>query len=194
MKSLFIVLLGFMVLNCASLKGPAYTDSAIKVYEQKISAETISVNVTDKRSHIDDDLLNIPIVSFPGQHDKKSPMLSEDFLNLVRSRLESFTLRNRQSGLGELIIAVDIIKAEIAFNATAFSEKESAFVELHVKIIEKDTNDIIFDTKTASWGELASMDASMRSTLNVLSHTMLDAYARAINLYLYPPPSQKFSI
>lgn len=120
-----------------------------------ISGRISDINIIDKRSNITDEKIKLPVISFPGQFDKVSPVLTDEHKQLIRSQIKSYFSNNEE----ELKINCYILIGFQEFSAHAFHEREYVQFDTKIELLDVNDNVLKYCTSTAFF-EAKSMDAS----------------------------------
>lgn len=114
----------------------------------------VSIEIIDNRTDVTENEIHLPVLSFPGQHDKVSPVLSREQEEMIKSQIKSYFSDNGEN----VKIKCEIFQGYNEFTAHAFYEWE--YVQFDPKIYLLDLNNNVkgYCTSTAFF-EAKSMDA-----------------------------------
>lgn len=128
----------------------------------------IDVEVKDNRSNISERPIDLPLLSFPGQHDNVSPVLSQTLEDSIKQQVRSYSIAQMPQ---KVTARITILKVEQGFEATMFSEVESADCEVRIELIDENNKLLHQSTGEFSY-QSSSMDATHKH-INALYRTVL---------------------
>jgi hypothetical protein len=156
MKNGIIAALILFLYGCAS-HGPVFEEKVNKM-ELTIPFESFSISVSDMRDHVSDSEIFLNPITYGGEHDSVSPPapdnLEPEFISIINAA--------KMRGNRKLLFEVEIIKAIQSFHFNGFREVEYVEVILNIKAIDSETNQLIGQKTSKSWGEKKSFDATYK--------------------------------
>lgn len=170
-KLLFLlVLITFIFSGCISKRSILSTNYEIE--NIKIQSKLNGIELSDTRDDVTEKEIHLPTISFPGQKDKVSPMLTDKQKQMINQQIQSYFSNEGEN----MFVKCEIIKGYKEFTAHALHE--TAYVQIDVKISLLDTNNkiITFCTSSTSF-EVKSLDA----TYNNIN----DIYEKALRTSIY---------
>jgi hypothetical protein len=138
----------------------------------KLLGKIVDIEIIDKRINTSLEKIKIPMISFPGESDRISPVLTEGQKQLITNKIRSYFITSDFN----VNIKCYILTGFKEFTAHTWHEKE--YVEFEAKIELLDENNILKkEVSQKVVFEAKSMDAS-QSYLDKI-------YEKAINTAIY---------
>ncbi|WP_209329129.1 hypothetical protein [Lunatimonas salinarum] len=152
-KIIFILIAVSMFSSCVSKY--SILNQNYETNKVSLSGNVSGLNIIDKRSNITDEKIKIPVISFPGQFDKVSPILSEEHNQLIKNQIRSYFTNSEE----EIKVNCYILIGYQEFSAHTFHEREYVQFDTKIELLNEKDNVIRFCSSTAFF-EVKSSDAS----------------------------------
>jgi hypothetical protein len=135
-STIIILLFITYLMGCSTQKtGYIISDKA----DNKISMSEYELLINDERSVVTGRMINLPDVTFPGQKDKLSPRLNDEFFDSLKKVVGEFS----KPGSDHLIFEITLLEGNYGFSADGWSEEEIASCKLELNVKEKNSGNII---------------------------------------------------
>ncbi len=173
MKKLMFCLSLFVILSCASRKALLIQD-----IEDPPASDLIitSIRIVDNRESVTDRMLNIPTFSWPGQHDKISPLFTETHKKLVEDEI-----RKHMNGTGVKVdVIVYIENAFKEFKANWMGEHERTEVQLKIHFLDGLHTPYLISAFGHAVYEVSSWDASHEFTEELYQNAIRACIKKAL--------------
>lgn len=149
----FIPVLLVVFSSCASKY--ALLDRNFEKEGITIPGKLIDLEIVDERPNVTSEKIKLNVISFPGQSDKVSPILTKDQEQLITEQIKSYF----SEGDTEIKVKCVIIGGFQEFSAHMFNEREYVEFETKIELLNASGNLIKYCTSTAFF-EAKSMDAN----------------------------------
>jgi hypothetical protein len=152
-----------------------------KIYDfksnSKLEGIIVDIKINDKRENIEDRKLKIPALTFPGDYDKVSPVLTET----QKAFIDSFVRSNFTQTNATKEIIITILKGEKEFKANAFSEVENVYFDVKIELLDVASQTKVFSSATIHF-TFSSMDASNNFLDSLFNKAIAAALHKSIEL------------
>ncbi|UKM65388.1 hypothetical protein GSB9_01954 [Flavobacteriaceae bacterium GSB9] len=156
MKNGIIVFLILLLCGCAS-HGPVFREKVNKM-EVTIPFESFSISVSDLRDYVSDNDIFLNPITFGGEQDFVSPPVPDN----LESELKSIINEAKIKGDRSIKFEVEIKKGVQTFHFNGFHEVEYVEVILNIKALDNETEELIGQTTSKSWGKKKTFDATYK--------------------------------
>ena len=156
MKNAIIVVLILLMCGCAS-HGPVFKQKVDKM-EVSIPFESFSILVSDIRDNVSDKDIFLNPITFGGEQDSISPPAPDN----LESEFSSIINDTKIDGDRVLKFEVEIEEGIQTFHFNGFHEVEYVEVKLKIKVFDTETDELIGQTISKSWGEKKTFDATYK--------------------------------
>ncbi len=156
MKNGIIVVIILLLYGCAS-HGPVFKEKVDKM-EVTIPFESFSITVSDMRDNVSDKGIFLNPITFGGEQDSVSPPAPDNLESEFRSIINGAKIK----GDREVKFEVEIKKGIQTFHFNGFHEVEYVEVILEIKAFDNETDELIGQTISKSWGEKKTFDATYK--------------------------------
>jgi len=163
--------------NCVSLIKDSYMRQQVIPEPVPTGFAVSHVEIIDDRDDFDMREIKIPFMSFPGNHDRISPALTKDHVDLIRSEVGRYFIQ----GGKEAQVEVHILSAMKDFSASFSAETEYVSVELRI-IFTSDSRNAAATGSTVF--TISSMDASVQYTEKLYQNALVHSIRKAFNQML----------
>lgn len=160
--------------GCSSL-GPVFKYK--EVSSKKITYNTFSLEIQDKRTNVSDKSIYLNPITFGGEYSKVSPKLPSVLDSIYTSVIEEY----KRSGDYDIKIVIEILEAYQKFHFNGFHEVENVKTVLKLKIIEQKTGNVIRESNGESWGEKKTFEATYKRINRMFLTSLKQALIIALN-------------
>ncbi|MES0490711.1 MAG: hypothetical protein ABUK01_11995 [Leptospirales bacterium] len=176
-KAFFLgIMLVFTILSCSTIQTSLKQSDIKRMESLTIPMQGFNIQIIDTRPDVTSRLLFIPVISFPGQHDRISPRIPDDFKENLNNVLKNIVV----PGEKKYIFIVSILKAYQQFDASTFYEREYIYIELQTELIDEENNVRIDISKTEYWLDFRSIDASHEHINELFSKALVLTFSKTL--------------
>jgi hypothetical protein len=156
MKNAIPILITIFLFSCAS-HGPVFKVKVDKI-DVTIPLKSFSISVSDHRDNVSDNDIFLNPITYGGEQDSVSPPAPDN----LESELNSIINEAKITGDRNIKLEVEIKKGVQTFHFNGFREVEYVEVVLNIKAIDNETDELIGQTTSKSWGEKKTFDATYK--------------------------------
>ena len=139
--------------------------------EVNIPFESFSIDISDMRDNVSDKDIFLNPITFGGEKDSIAPPAPDN----LETELSSIVDGAKINGNRVIKFQVEIQKAIQTFHFNGFHEVEYVEVILKIKAFDNETDELIDETISKSWGEKKTFDATYKR----INRMYLTAYRQA---------------
>jgi hypothetical protein len=175
MKNGIIGLLTILMCSCVS-HGPVFKSKVDKI-DVTIPLESFSISVTDLRDNVSDKDIFLNPITFGGEQDSVSPPAPDN----LESEFNSIINEAKIAGDRSIKFEVEIKKGVQTFHFNGFHEVEYVEVILNIKALDDQTDELIGQTTSKSWGEKKTFDATYKRINRMYLTAFRQAFKTGLN-------------